>query len=215
MMKTAINGDRFRPILAPLLGAGLCLALMPHPRADGRSAVLEQLREQFVARAVSVSGPADAGPIEIYVERWSTDNEVDTLRGALVQGNAGKLLPVLQQQKRRAGVVLMPGVQGHGARARTRTPRNLLFAREIVTPTGRRVVAASDEHLGLGELGLDARRSISEFNLIDIRFGENGPGVGKVAAAADVAFSPGTKMFEVKNYANQPVRLMDVRSEKQ
>jgi hypothetical protein len=204
----------FGPVVAPLVGLALCVLVMPQPRADGRSAVLEQLREQFVARAVSVSGPADAGPIEIYIERWSTDDEVDTLRGALVQGNAGKLLPVLQQQKRRAGVVLMPGVQAHGARTRTRTPRNLLFAREVVTPTGRRVIAASDEHLGLGELGLDARRSISEFNLIDIRFGENGTGVGKVAAAADVAFSPATKMFEVKNYANQPVRLMDVRSEK-
>lgn len=209
-----MSGVSPRQILAPLFGAAMCVAAMPHAGAAQRSAIREQFVEQFVARAVSASGPEDAGRIDIYIQRWSTDKELDSLRGTLTESAPGKLLPVLQSLQRRAGVLLMPGVQGLGARSRLRTPRNLLFAREVVTPTGRRVIAASDEHLGLGESRRDARRSIEEFNLLDIRFGPDGTGVGKLATATDVDYSPVTKSLEVKNYATQAVRLIDVRSEK-
>jgi hypothetical protein len=108
----------------------------------------------------------------------------------------------------------MPGIQGLGTRSRMRTPRNLLFAREIVTPTGRRIVAASDEHVGLGEMPREARKDISEFNLIDIRFDKDGTGLGKIAAATDVAFSPQMKILEVKDFAARPARLIDIKSQK-
>jgi len=212
--ENAMSGDSLRRILTPLFGAALCLAATPHTGAVQRSAILEQFVERFVARATSASGAEDAGRIDIYIQRWSTDKELDSLRGTLTEGAPDKLLPVLQNLQRRAGVILMPGVQGLGARSRTRTPHNLLFAREVVTPTGRRVIAASDERLGLGESRRDGRRSFEEFNLMDIRFGPDGTGVGKLATAADVAYSPATKILEVKNYATQPVRLIDVRSEK-
>jgi hypothetical protein len=212
--ENAMSGVSLRRILTPLVGAAICLAAIRHAGAVQRSAILEQFVEQFVARAASASGAEDAGRIDIYIQRWSTDKELDSLRGTLTESAPSKLLPVLQNLQRRAGVILMPGVQGLGARSRTRTPRNLLFAREVVTRTGRRVIAASDEHLGLGESRRDARRSIEEFNLMDIRFGPDGTGVGKLATATDVAYSPVTKILEVKNYATQPVRLIDVRSEK-
>lgn len=199
-----------RPILAPLVGAVVCLAAAPYPDTARRSPILER----FVAQAVSVSGSEKAGRIDIYIERWSTDEDLNRLRGPLMEDAPGRLLPVLQQLKRRAGVVLMPGIQAHGARVRTRTPRNLLFAREIVTTNGRRVVAASIERLGLGETPLKTREQVQEFNLIDIRFGPDGTGVGKVAEATDVVLSPETKMPDVKSYVAQPVRLIDVRSEK-
>jgi hypothetical protein len=208
--ETAMRAMNLRPILAPLFGAAICLIAMPHPGAAVRSPFLEQ----FVANAISVSGPELAGRIDIYIQRWSSDDEFDSLRGPVLGRAPDQLLPTLQKQKHRAGVILMPGVQAHGARARTRTPRNLVFAREIETPSGRRVIAASDEHVGVGESGLDARRSISEFTLIDIRFGPDGTGVGKLADAADVAYSPATKTLEVRDYGTRPVRLIDVRSEK-
>ena len=157
-----MSGDRLRRILTPLFGAALCLAAMPHTGAVQRSAILEQLVEHFVARAASASGAEDAGRIDIYIQRWSTDNELDSLRGTLTESAPGKLLPVLQSLQRRAGVILMPGVQGLGARSRTRTPRNLLFAREVVTPTGRRVIAASDGKGLLSEqvsLSMNGQRS--------------------------------------------------------
>jgi hypothetical protein len=208
-----MRGVSFRSILAPIFGAALCLAAMPHPGAAERTGAI---LEQFVGRAVGGVGSAseDAGRIDIYIHRWSTDEELDSLRGTLAERTPGAVLLPLQNLLRRAGVVLMPGVQGLGARSRTRTPKNLLFAREVVTPTGRRVIAASDEHLGLGERRREARREIDEFTLLDIRFGPDGTGIGKLATADDVAYDPVTKTLEVKDYASQPVRLIDVKSEK-
>src|SRR4051812_48753445 len=196
--------------IATLLGAVSCLATTSDVGAAGRTG----FAARFVAKAISVSGPEEAGRIEIYVERWSTDEELDELLGKLEEGGSGELLDVLERQRVRAGVVLMPGVQGHGERVRTRTPKNFQFAREIITPAGRQVILASDERLGLGESRLDARKEIYEFSLMDIRFGPDGMGVGKVAAAGDVVYNPETKTLELKDYDKKPIRLVNVKSAK-
>ena len=193
-----------------LVGAVAGLAMTSNAGAARRT----EFPERFVARAISVSGPEDAGPIDIYVERWSTDQELEELLAKLRKGRPGELLTVLERQPIRAGVLLMPGVQAHGDRARTRTPKNLKFAREITSPAGRRVILASDERLGLGESQLDARKERYEFSLMDIRFGPDGTGVGKVAAAGDVVFNPKTRNLDLKHYDAQPTRLINVKSAK-
>jgi hypothetical protein len=168
----------------------------------------------LVARSISVSGTEDTGPIEIYVERWSTDEELDELLGTLKEGGPGELQTVLERQRVRAGVLLMPGVQGHGERVRTRTPKNFKFAREIVTPAGRQLILASDERLALGESQLESRKEVYEFTLMDIRFGPDGTGVGKIAAAADVVYNPETRTLELKDYETKPARIINVKSAK-
>lgn len=204
-----MNEMSFRTILAPIIGAVLCFAVSPLAGMAGRAPVLEQ----FAGRAVGVSGTEDTGPIGIYIERWSSDEELDGLAGALMRGETSRLLQVLQQQRRRAGVLLLPGVQGRGSRVRERTPKNLLFAREINTPGGRRLIVASDQHLGLGESQLEARKEAYEFNVIDIRFGPDGTGIGKVATAAEVVYDPATKGLQVKDYATKPARLVKVKAD--
>lgn len=199
---------RVRPIPALLVGAISCLAMGSQLAAAGWT----DFPGRFSARAVSVSGSEDAGRIDIYVERWSTDEERDQLLGALRAGRPGELLGLLERQPRRAGVLLMPGVQAHGERVRARTPKNLQFAREFITPAGRRVILASSERLGLGESRLDARREIHEFSLMDLRFGPDGTGVGKVGAAADLVYDPVTRSLGLKDYDTRPARLVGVRS---
>jgi hypothetical protein len=193
-----------------LVGAVAGVTMMSNAAAAGRT----EFPARFVARAISVAAAEDAGRIDIYVERWSTDEELDELLGTLAKGGPGKLLAVLERQPRRAGVLLMPGVQAHGDRVRTRTPKNLKFAREILTPAGRQVILASDERLGLGESRLDARKERYEFSLMDIRFGPDGTGVGKVATAGDVVFNRKKKILELKNYDKKPARLISVSSAK-
>jgi hypothetical protein len=192
--------------LGLLVGAVSCLSMATDVGAARRTG----FAAQFTARAISVSSPEDVGRIDIYVERWSTDEELEKLLGTLEKGGSGKLLTVLEARRDRAGVVLMPGVQGHGDRVRTPTPKNFQFAREIITPAGRQVILASDERLGLGESQLDARKEIYQFSLMDIRFGPDGKGVGKLAAAGDVVYNPKTKIIELKDYDKKPVRLVNV-----
>jgi len=207
--------------IATLLGAASCLAIgcassgpVPGPRVTNyvRATTRTEFPGQFVGRAISVAGDEDAGRIDIYVERWSTAEEFDQLLGAFEKGGPDEFITVLERQRVRAGVVLMPGVQGHGERVRMRTPKNFQFAREIVTPTGRQVILASDERLALGESQLDSRKEIYEFTLMDIRFGPDGMGIGKVAAAGDVVYNPETKTLEIKDYDKKPARLIDVKS---
>ena len=198
-----------RPILVPLLGAALFFAVSPRSGA----AVTEKPVAQFVGRALSVLDATDAGRIDIMIVRWSSDEELEDLRKALAESGPALSLPIFRKNWPPAGVVLSPGVRGGlGARVRQRREMNFSFAREIKTPTGRQVVIATDQHMGLGE---DPRHppSAPEFTLLDIRFGPDGKGVGKLAPAANVAYNKKKKIFEIKNYAAQPVRLSEVRSE--
>src|SRR5262245_28396904 len=95
-------------ILMPILGALMCAAFMP------RVAVLNttSLSERFIAQSLSVSGSDRTGPIEILIDEWSSDAELVRLRDALQKADTEKVLELLHQQKRRVGVVLLPGVAG-------------------------------------------------------------------------------------------------------
>ncbi len=198
-----------RRVLIPLLGAAVCMALFFEGRAAGHSDFVMQLS----ARAVDVSNSEDAGRIDIMIQRWSTDEELQRMRDAVPRQDPMELLSLLHHTQRRAGIILMPGVQGHGARTRLRTPRNVLFARQLNTPGGRRIIVASDEHLGLGEPAIEARQSTPEFNLVDIRFDSDGNGVGKVVSVSDVAFNVQTGLLEVRDFKKHTPRLVDVRVE--
>jgi len=202
--------SNLRPILAPVIGAAICFLIGPRPAAVRGTHVAH-----FAARAVSVADNTDEGRIDILIERWSTDAERDALQGTLVDRGPADLLAALHKNvKRRAGVVLLPGVPNLGARVRTRTPKNVLFAREVVTKAGRQLVFATDQHIGVGEPRIYSRAELQEFNLLDIRIGPDGKGVGKLGLAANVAYNKQTNTFEVADYGKQPVRLIDVRVEK-
>ena len=200
-----------RPILAIAFAAAVCLAVSPRPDAAGTAAVIEH----FVARAPSESNPAAPGSrIEIMIERWSTDEERDNLRETLLQRGPGALLSALQKVlKRPAGVVVIPGIPGAGARVRTRQARNALFARDIKTAKGRQVIIATDQYLAFGE-PTKAWPSDYKFTLLDIRFGPDGKGVGKLAPPAKVVYNKETKIIELENYGAQPARLTEVTSSK-
>ncbi|TMA19797.1 MAG: hypothetical protein E6J85_11265 [Deltaproteobacteria bacterium] len=208
---------RLGPLPTLLVGAVSCLPIAcassgPVVASHARASPGTDFPAHLLGRSISVSGDEDTGPIEIYLERWSTDEELDKVLGTLAESGPGELLDVLERQRVPAGVMLLPGVQGHGERVRTPTPKRIQFAREIVTPAGRQVILASDERLGVGESQLDARKKIYEFTLMDIRFGPDGTGVGKIAAAGDVVYNPETKILELKDYDTKPVRLTNVKS---
>jgi len=169
--------------------------------------------EHFVARAPVDGDPAGASRIEILIQRWSTDAERDDLRDTLVKDGPKGLLTVLHKvQRRPVGVVVIPGIPGGGARVRTRQARNVLFARSLETAKGRQVVIATDQSLAFGEPTKDWS-SDYEFTLLDIRFGPDGAGTGKLAPAARVVYNKATKTIELGDYTAEPVRLNDVRSE--
>jgi hypothetical protein len=199
----------FRLLVAALASAAACVALSPHAVAARTSGALERI----VGRAVDVEDPTQATkPIDILIERWSTAEDVETLSETLRRGPEA-LLPALQKTRRPVGVLLTPGIMAAGARALERRAQNLLFARDIMTPSGRQLILVADEHLWLGEKP-GRRLENRELTLVDIRFTQDGIGIGKVAPAGKVAYNKQTKIIEVGNFTAQPLRLIDVRSER-
>jgi hypothetical protein len=204
-----MRSETIRPIPAVIFAAAVCLAVSPPPDAGATSAFVER----FVARAPGESDPAATSYIEILIQRWSTDEERDDLRGTLLERGPDALLSAVQKVlKRPAGVVVIPGIPGAGARVRTRQARNVLFARDLETPKGRQVIIVTDQYLAFGEPTKDWP-SDYQFTLLDIRFGPDGTGTGKLAPPAKVVYNKETKIIELDNYVAQPVRLIGVRSE--
>jgi hypothetical protein len=219
-----MNLESLRPILAPVVGAAICFAV-----SQSGAAIKDPTVAQFVARAVSASDTADMGPVEIRITRWSTDQDLQDLRAALNEKSPRIALPAFRKAQPEAGIVMMPGMQGGGDRVRSRWALTVEFARQIDTPSGRQIVIATDHHLRFGEAPvkhLDYGATVDqpetgtladpapepEFTLLDIRFGPDGKGVGKMAPAAKVAYNATKKIFEIENYAAQPVRLTAVKS---
>jgi hypothetical protein len=196
-----------------LLALPFMVAMVP-AFANPDAATMGAVIERFVARAPSESDPGGTSRIEILIQRWSTDEERDNLCETLLQDGPDALLPALQRVLRRpAGVVVIPGIPGAGARVRTRQARNVLFARDIETPKGRQVIIVTDQYLAFGE-PTKSWSSDYEFTLLDIRFGPDGKGVGKLSPPGTVVYNKATKIIELENYEAQPVRLTEVRSEK-
>src|SRR2546423_4787782 len=170
------NGSLRRALTAAVVAAA-CITLSPHADAARNSGALER----FVGRALDVADPTQATrPIDILIERWSTAEDVETLRETIPRGPE-TLLSALHKTWGRAAVLLSPGIMAAGARGLDRRAQNLQFAREVITANGRQVVFAADQHLWLGE---KARRRLEDYELtlVDIPFRPDGKSVRKVAS---------------------------------
>src|SRR3954454_21069337 len=63
------------------------------PRATSHAAAAgrKEFPAHLFARSISVASPEDVGPIEIYVERWSTDDEFDKLLAGFEENGPGEM----------------------------------------------------------------------------------------------------------------------------
>ena len=212
-----------RPVLAAAVVAALCLATAPRPIAATKATPFERL----VAKALDPSDKSvNPSDVDIVIEHWSTDEESDSLHDTLVQAGADKLdmmlgtLQTLQRTHHRAGIMELPSWQGLGALRATRRSRVVQFARNIMTPSGRQVIVALDQPVTIDQpvttiLGPPSGRlpAPPEFQLIDIRFGPDGKGIGKTATAAMLTYNKETRTIELADFGKQPVRLTDVTSQ--
>jgi len=211
-----MNTTRFALVLG-IIGVGMLSVVAaqapPHPITTRPAVTNGAVIAHFTAKAPLEGDPSSITKIDILIERWSTDKERDDVAASFTKSGPDGLLTGLQGIRRRAGVLLHPGIQGAGARVRLRHPVNLMFARELSTPKGRQVILASDHVLALGKPAAEWPEP-SEFSLLEIHIGADGQGEGKVASAKDVTYNKTSKSFEIHDYASQPVRLTQVSADK-
>ena len=187
------------------LAAGVVLA--PHPII----AEIPQPVEHLVGRSLDASGTY-AGPIDIVIARWSTQEEFDSVRKPIMSKNGpAAVLALLENVRVHAGAVLTPGIQATGERALGRRSWIIDFAREVNTPAGRRIVVASQDHLPIGEFPRDSARGTAHgVDVLEIRFDRDGNGVGKLADASKVVFNKSIEIIEINKFDAEPVRLTGV-----
>jgi hypothetical protein len=169
------------------------------------AAATDKLVDQFVCNAVNMSGVGarKSGTIIIGIERWSTEEERELLRGTLLQKGPDALLGALQSVKPRVGYVRASNTMGW----------DLYYARDTRNPDGtRKIFLATDRHMAFGEIARDTRSSDYEFTLVEIHFDAKGKGEGKLSLAVKVDIDPKTNQIELENYAQRPVDLVNVTS---
>jgi hypothetical protein len=157
------------------------------------------------AWAVDLNSGARTNTIDIVIERWSTDAEVEKLRGILIEKGGRNLLPAVQKIKPRCGY----------ARTSNSLGWDLQFARETVLEDGtRKIVIGTDRPVSFWEARNNPRLSDYEFSLAEIRLPKEGKGQGKAITAAKLSWNAQAQMLEIENYQREPVRLNEITIEK-
>jgi hypothetical protein len=161
-------------------------------------------REAFTAFAVNISnvGPTRATPIDIVIERWSSDAERDRLFAIFKEKGPDDLLDALRDTKR-VGYIRTPDSLAY----------DLHYARQMPAEDGgRRIVLATDRPISFWEATRRPRSIDYPFTLIELRLDDNGEGVGKLSIATKITLEGNVMVLE--NFANQPVMLNNVRKTK-
>ena len=181
-----------------------CMVTIGAAVASHRTAFAAKPMMHLTAFAVDMSNMANrtrAGTVDIIINRWSSDQERDTLRATLREGGTDSLLKALQKIKEPAGYIRTPSSIGYPLR----------FARQIPTPEGgKRIIVATDRYVSFLEATSQPRSIDYPFMLVDIRLGPDGKGTGKLMPLAKVTESE-DHVVEIENYASEPVRLNEVR----
>ena len=190
-----------RAVLPLLLAVAAAAAPLASPRAAAEDKALLRLR----AWAVNLNNGARTSTMEIVIERSSTQEEIDKLRGILIEQGGDKLLAAVQKIKPRCGYVRTTNTLGW----------DLQFARETVLEDGtRKIVIGTDRPVSFWEARNNPRLSDYEFSLAEIRLPKEGKGQGKAITAAKLSWNAQAQMLEIENYQREPVRLNEITIEK-
>jgi hypothetical protein len=161
-------------------------------------------RERFTAIAVNIStvGRTGATPVDITINRWTTDAERDRLVSIFKEKGSKSLLSALQSMKP-VGTINTPGNVAY----------DLRYARQLPGEDGgRQIILATDRPIGFWEASAQPRSVDYPFLLMEMRLNKNGEGEGKLSLATKLTLKDNVLVIE--NYANQPVMLNEVKQQK-
>ena len=159
--------------------------------------------ERFTALAVNMER-GGSGPVEIVVNRSSTEGERDRLLQTLLDNGPDKLLDVLRDMPR-VGYIRTPESIGY----------DIHYARRAPLPDGgERLVLVTDRRIGFWEASNRPRSIDYPFTVIELHLNPVGEGEGKISVATKITADKENKIVTLENYATQPVLLQSVKRER-
>ncbi len=172
----------------------------------------------YRARAISTLNieRAAADFLDLRVEKWSTDQERESLVGILESEGNHALAAALQDQEEVGWARFDP----RGGRGQGRDPRkaSLRYAREIDYGDTKEIILITNVYIGFGSnaQGADGAKLAEyplSFVLLKFQKDDNGgwgKGVGRMFVGAKVKFDQTKRKFIIDEFPNDPVYLKDI-----
>jgi hypothetical protein len=166
----------------------------------------QNAKETFTAFAINMNSGPSTATVDISIDRWSTDAERDALLSILME----------EKDVYRANQALLKALQKMPKAGYIRTPQTLAwdlrYARQHPLPEGgRQIIVATDRPVGFREARNQPRTMDYPFTVIEMRLSKEDKGEGKLLAGTKLFIDPKTKNLVLENYAQQPVRLNEIK----
>jgi hypothetical protein len=198
-----------RTVIAKLtLGVVTIAALAATPGVSAQNTAVEE----FTAFAINTNrrptGPnrPSTAQLSVRIERWSTDEERDTL-AAIVKENSDvnrlnqAFLTALQRMPR-VGFI----------RESTSLAWDLRYARQATMDEGgRQIILVTDRPIPFWEARNQPRSFDYRFTFLELRLDKENRGEGKMLADTRLVIDRRTSDLVLENYDLQPVRLNQIR----
>jgi len=143
--------------------------------------------------------------LDLYIDRYSTNQEANLLAGALIEGGNDALLKSLEKVKR-IGKIQLTGRVGF-------YDLKLIRSRPI-SGGGRQIIAVTDRPISGFEMYAGSRSQDYNFGVIQIVLKPNRKGkergTGTMIYAAKIKLIKG-KTIQIENYGVSPLQLRNVR----
>ena len=181
-----------------IAAAGIVIASMmtaTHAQTNGAG-------ERFSAVAVDLDRGSQT-PLQIVVDRWSSEAERQRLTDVLLNKGPEKLLDALQDAPK-VGYI----------RTTTSLGWDLHFASHVPGEDGgERIVIATDRPMSFGELWNQSRSVDYPFTIVEMRVDKSGEGDGTLSLATKVIPDKMNNIVTLENYGTQRIRLQQVKRE--
>ena len=160
--------------------------------------------EHFTAKAIEATSLARISlrPVEIVVTRWSTDAEHRLLVAALLENGPAAFFDRLCNF---APAGTLGTADGREVAVR--------YAWQAFDPDGvRRIFLATDEPVFLDGPWFRRPPTGELLTFLELRVNRHGDGKGKLSEAARLSVDQSRNLIEMRDYADRPLHLLDVRS---
>jgi hypothetical protein len=159
--------------------------------------------ERFSAVAFDMDH-GTATPLQIAIERWTSDAETARLLSVLMDKGPTKLLDALQDAPK-VGYIRTP----------TSLAWDLHFARrQPDAERGERITLATDRPMSIWETMNRPRSADYPFTVIEMHVNADGEGDGMLSYAAKLIPDKEGNLITIENYGTQPIRLQQVKRER-
>ncbi len=201
---------RDRPILAALTLSFVMPAVLAGP-----SSAEEKLEQRYAAFGVAM-GPGISGVLNITINRWSTEEERQTLIDTLVKEGQEKMVDALRKLKETGFARTQTGAGMHGWPS-----VRIHYAHEAEKDGKRVVLLVTDRNMSMAEqmrqgrsVEYDVSAIVMELQPVqgDDKVIERG--TGTFFAAVKLTFDKEKNRLEAEYMGTEPVRLTDIRREK-